>query len=311
MAFSLFNIGKSKEPVKNQVVEVPLAQIVPNRYQPRQVFDQTAIQELAQTIDEHGLLQPIILREYETGKYEIIAGERRFRAMSLLDWTKAPAIVEKMNDQETASLALIENLQRSQLSPVEEAQAYQQLMELNKLTQSALAKGMGKSQSFVANKLRLLQLITPVQNAIMDHKISERHGRAMLSLSEDQQRDILMKIVNNDWTVRQTEDEIARMQGKPVPSEVEAQKQRELFGLDEELTVKKDDAQDQPAKKKKVPKKTKKVASRVKVSDPRIAVNTIKESLKLVNDNGFETKVKETKTANGVELTITIVAPMD
>ena len=115
MAFSLFNIGKSKEPVKNQVVEVPLAQIVPNRYQPRQVFDQTAIQELAQTIDEHGLLQPIILREYETGKYEIIAGERRFRAMSLLDWTKAPAIVEKMNDQETASLALIENLQRSQL----------------------------------------------------------------------------------------------------------------------------------------------------------------------------------------------------
>lgn len=98
---------------------------------------------------------------------------------------------------------------------------------------------MGKSQSFVANKLRLLQLITPVQNAIMDHKISERHGRAMLSLSEDQQRDILMKIVNNDWTVRQTEDEIARMQGKPVPSEVEAQKQRELFGLDEELTVKK------------------------------------------------------------------------
>lgn len=95
MAFSLFNIGKSKEPVKNQVVEVPLAQIVPNRYQPRQVFDQTAIQELAQTIDEHGLLQPIILREYETGKYEIIAGERRFRAMSLLNWTKAPAIVER------------------------------------------------------------------------------------------------------------------------------------------------------------------------------------------------------------------------
>jgi ParB family transcriptional regulator, chromosome partitioning protein len=306
MAFSLFNIGKSKEPVKNQVVEVPLAQIVPNRYQPRQVFDQTAIQELAQTIDEHGLLQPIILREYEDGKYEIIAGERRFRAMSLLKWEKAPAIVEKMSDQETASLALIENLQRSQLSPVEEAQAYQKLMELNKLTQSALAKGMGKSQSFVANKLRLLQLITPVQNAIMDHKISERHGRAMLGLTEDQQRETLMKVVNNDWTVRQTEDEVARLQGKPVPSKVEAQKQRELFGLDEELTVKKGSA---PTKKGK--KATKKVASRVKVSDPRIAVNTIKKSLKLVNDNGFKTKVKETPTDNGVELTITIVAPAD
>lgn len=301
MAFSLFNLGKAKEPVKNQVIEVPLKQIVPNRYQPRQVFDQHAIQELAHTIEEHGLLQPIVLREYEDGKYEIIAGERRFRAMTLLNWTKTPAIVEQLDDQETASLALIENLQRSQLNPLEEAQAYKRLMDLNHLTQLALAKGMGKSQSFVANKLRLLQLIPPVQNAILDHKITERHGRALLSLDASEQRAVLMEIVNHDWTVRQTEDEVARRQGKPVPSEVAAQKRRELFGLDQA-----DPAAKHP--KKRQPKQHKSVAATVKVSDPRIAVNTIKKSLKLVNENGFKTQLKQTKQGDGVVLTIKIVA---
>ena len=160
MAFSLFGLGKHQaaSETKNQVVEIPVAAIVPNQYQPRKVFDQTEIQELAQTISEHGLLQPIVVREFRPGKYEIIAGERRFRAVKLLEWEKIPAIVEKMSDAESASLALIENLQRAQLSPVEEAQAYKQLMEFNNLTQAALAKGMGKSQSFVANKLRLLKL---------------------------------------------------------------------------------------------------------------------------------------------------------
>ena len=177
MAFSLFGIGKNNsDNTKNKVVEVKIDQIIPNRYQPRKVFDQDGIRELAQTIDEHGLLQPIVLREYEPAKYEIIAGERRYRAMKLLKWEKAPAIIEKMSDQETASLALIENLQRSQLSSVEEAQAYRQLMDLNHLTQSQLAKGMGKSQSFVANKLRLLRLITPVQTAILDHRINSTNS---------------------------------------------------------------------------------------------------------------------------------------
>ena len=127
------------------------------------------------------MLQPIVLREYEPAKYEIIAWNVVYRAMKFLKWEKH-LIIEKMSDQETASLALIENLQRSQLSSVEEAQAYRQLMDLNHLTQSQLAKGMGKSQSFVANKLRLLRLITPVQTAILDHRITERHGRALLDL---------------------------------------------------------------------------------------------------------------------------------
>ena len=140
MAFSLFGIGKDHSgDTKNKVVEIKVDQIIPNRYQPRKVFNQDAIRELAQTIDEHGLLQPIVVREYESAKYEIIAGERRYRAVKLLNWDTVPAIIEKMSDKETASLALIENLQRSQLSSVEEAQAYRQLMDLNHLTQAALA----------------------------------------------------------------------------------------------------------------------------------------------------------------------------
>ena len=144
MAFSLFGIGKDHSgDTKNKVVEIKVDQIIPNRYQPRKVFDQDAIRELAQTVDEHGLLQPIVVREYESAKYEIIAGERRYRAVKLLNWDTVPAIVEKMSDKETASLALIENLQRSQLSSVEEAQAYSRLMEIKHVTQAALAKGMG------------------------------------------------------------------------------------------------------------------------------------------------------------------------
>ena len=226
MAFSLFGLGKHQgtaSETKNQVVEIPVAAIVPNQYQPRKVFDQTEIQELAQTISEHGLLQPIVVREFRPGEYEIIAGERRFRAVKLLQWEKIPAIVEKMTDAESASLALIENLQRAQLSPVEEAQAYKQLMEFNHLTQAALAKGMGKSQSFVANKLRLLKLIKPVQNAILDGRITERHGRALLSLDEDQQRTLLMEIVNQHWNVRQTEDAVGQILGKPTSAEKAAQ----------------------------------------------------------------------------------------
>lgn len=237
MAFSLFGIGKDHSgDTKNKVVEIKVDQIIPNRYQPRKVFDQDAIRELAQTIDEHGLLQPIVVREYESAKYEIIAGERRYRAVKLLNWDTVPAIVEKMSDKETASLALIENLQRSQLSSVEEAQAYRRLMDLNHLTQAALAKGMGKSQSFVANKLRLLKLIKPVQTAILDHRISERHGRAMLDLDEKQQREMLMRVVNERLTVRQTEDEVARTLGRPLPSELAKQraekKRQELADLE-------------------------------------------------------------------------------
>lgn len=302
MAFSIFGLGKNHHDTKNEVVEIPLDQIEPNRYQPRQVFDEEGIQELAATIDAHGLLQPIILREYEPAKYEIIAGERRFRAMKLLQWEKAPAIVEKMNDHETASLALIENLQRSELSSVEEAQAYEKLMDLNHLTQAKLAKGVGKSQSAVANKLRLLKLIVPVQNAILDGLITERHGRALLNLNDDQQRKMLMRIVNEKLNVRQTEDEVARLQGKPLPSEVEAQKEQERLANEENVKVKK-------PKKRSVKHKPAKKASpapKIKISDPRIAMNTIKESVKMINDSGLDAELSEQTLKNAYKITIKI-----
>ncbi|MDC2828794.1 nucleoid occlusion protein [Limosilactobacillus mucosae] len=312
MAFSLFGLGKHQaaSETKNQVVEIPVAAIVPNQYQPRKVFDQTEIQELAQTISEHGLLQPIVVREFRPGEYEIIAGERRFRAVKLLEWEKIPAIVEKMSDAESASLALIENLQRAQLSPVEEAQAYKQLMEFNNLTQAALAKGMGKSQSFVANKLRLLKLIKPVQNAILDGRITERHGRALLGLDEDQQRTLLMEIVNQHWNVRETEDAVARLLGKPTSAEKAAQQALEQAA---EVSDNAEPAQasSEPAKQtaKTPAKKTrakKKQPKSIKVNDPRIAVNTIKHSIKLVKDSGVAAKVSEKDTEDSYEITIRI-----
>ncbi len=312
MAFSLFGLGKHQaaSETKNQVVEIPVAAIVPNQYQPRKVFDQTEIQELAQTISEHGLLQPIVVREFRPGEYEIIAGERRFRAVKLLEWEKIPAIVEKMSDAESASLALIENLQRAQLSPVEEAQAYKQLMEFNNLTQAALAKGMGKSQSFVANKLRLLKLIKPVQNAILDGRITERHGRALLGLDEDQQRTLLMEIVNQHWNVRETEDAVARLLGKPTSAEKAAQQALEQ-AAEASDAAEPAQASSEPAKQtaKTLAKKTrakKKQPKSIKVNDPRIAVNTIKHSIKLVKDSGVAAKVSEKDTEDSYEITIRI-----
>ncbi|MFJ6942848.1 MAG: nucleoid occlusion protein [Limosilactobacillus mucosae] len=316
MAFSLFGLGKHQgtaSETKNQVVEIPVAAIVPNQYQPRKVFDQTEIQELAQTISEHGLLQPIVVREFRPGEYEIIAGERRFRAVKLLQWEKIPAIVEKMTDAESASLALIENLQRAQLSPVEEAQAYKQLMEFNHLTQAALAKGMGKSQSFVANKLRLLKLIKPVQNAILDGRITERHGRALLSLDEDQQRTLLMEIVNQHWNVRQTEDAVAQMLGKPTSAEKAAQqavqeKASQSDAVTPSSSATENDVVAEPAAKKPAKQKRakKKQPKSIKVSDPRIAVNTIKHSIKMVKDSGVAAKVSEKDMADSYEITIRI-----
>lgn len=295
MAFSFFNFGKSDSSnSKNKVVEIKLDQIIPNRYQPRKVFDQDEIRELAQTIDEHGLLQPIVLREYEPAKYEIIAGERRYRAMKMLNWETAPAILKKMSDEESASLALIENLQRAQLSSVEEAQAYKQLMDLNHLTQLALAKGMGKSQSFVANKLRLLKLITPVQTAILDHRISERHGRALLDLDEKQQRTMLMRIVNEHLTVRQTEDEVAKVLGKPLPSE--QAKKRAVA----KTTKKKE------AGKKSTKRQPKQGKTNHRANDGRLALNTIKKSIKMATDNGFKITTEEKEIGNVYQLTIQI-----
>lgn len=212
--------GYTEEERNNHVESIQIEKIVPNRYQPRQVFDQSKINELAESIQEHGLLQPIVVRPIEEGMFEIIAGERRFRAMSSIQMTYADAIIREMSDEETAVVALIENIQRENLSAVEEAEAYQKLLELGDTTQSELAQSVGKSQSFIANKLRLLKLAPKVLDKLAEGKITERHARALLSLSKEEQEAMVQVIIDQHLNVKQTE---ARVKAKVGPEKVKAQ----------------------------------------------------------------------------------------
>ena len=198
----------------NEVVYLYLDDIIPNRFQPREVFDEKALKELAVSIREHGVIQPIIVRNVG-GKYEIIAGERRYKATALAGLTKIPAIIRNLDDKESSKVALLENLQRKNLSPIEEARTYQKILEIDQMTQEELAKTMGKSQSSVANKLRLLSLPDEVQDALLKEQISERHARTLLNIPDIQkQKEMLRKIINNKMTVRSLEEEIREMYPK-------------------------------------------------------------------------------------------------
>ena len=289
MALSFFNKKKDDKSI-NQVIKVPVSAIVPNRFQPRKVFNADNIAELASTIEQHGLLQPIILREYEDQKYEIIAGERRFRAIQNLKWAELPAIVQTMDDHETASMALIENLQREELTAVEEAQAYKDLMKLNDFTQASLAEKMGKSQSFVANKLRLLKLSQPVQEAIMNHEISERHGRSLLRLDEFKQQMILHQILAEQLTVKDTEALVNKTLN-PEPESTE-----------ETADATDDSLKEATTKAKKANDKAKKAIAH----DTRIAVNTIKKSVQMVEQSGIAVKATEEEQDDVYRITIEI-----
>ncbi len=195
----------------NEVVYLYLDDIIPNRFQPREVFDEKALKELAVSIREHGVIQPIIVRNVG-GKYEIIAGERRYKATALAGLTKIPAIIRNLDDKESSKVALLENLQRKNLSPIEEARTYQKILEIDQMTQEELAKTMGKSQSSVANKLRLLSLPDEIQDALLKEQISERHARTLLNIPDvKKQKEMLRKIINNKMTVRSVEDEIKQM----------------------------------------------------------------------------------------------------
>ncbi|MCH4390308.1 nucleoid occlusion protein [Staphylococcus haemolyticus] len=212
-------VGYIEEDRNSSVESIQIERIVPNRYQPRQVFDSSKITELAESIDEHGLLQPIVVRPIEENMYEIIAGERRFRALQSLHKSQADVIIRHMNDEETAVVALIENIQRENLSAVEEAEAYKKLLEIGGTTQSELAKSLGKSQSFIANKLRLLKLAPKVISRLREGKITERHARAVLSLKEEDQEKLIEQVISQKLNVKQTE---ARVKQKIGPEKVKA-----------------------------------------------------------------------------------------
>lgn len=256
-----------------EVVNVAIEKIVPNRYQPRTVFDDAKIEELARTIHTHGVIQPIVLRKMDDEKYEIIAGERRFRAMSKLKWSEVPAIIRNLNDKETASIALIENLQREELTAIEEAVAYQKLLKLHEITQEALAQRLGKGQSTVANKLRLLKLPEEVQEAIMKKELSERHARALMQIKEKEvQLQLMNMAIENHWNVKQLEEKVEEILNPPSKEE-----------------------------KKSVKPKRKAVSK-----DVRIALNTIKHSLSMVTKSGINIKTEEEDTEDFYQITVKI-----
>lgn len=194
--------------LEKEIFELSLDDILPNRFQPREKFDNSELEELASSIKEHGVIQPIIVRKIGD-KYEIVAGERRFRASKLAGKETIPALIRNIDDRESAKIALLENLQRKNLTPIEEAKTYQTIIKLENLTQEELANNLGKSQSAVANKLRLLNLTDEVQQALLEEKISERHARSLLNVSDpNKQVELLNKVITNRLTVKQLDDEI-------------------------------------------------------------------------------------------------------
>src|SRR5690625_849276 len=272
----LFTSGNKTEDkiVNNQedVVQLDVAQVVPNEYQPRTLFDDEKIKELAQTLQTHGMIQPIVVRKKDEETYEVIAGERRLRAAKSLGWEKISAIIRNLSDTETASIALIENIQREELSVIEEAKAYEQLLAMHELTQEALAQRLGKSQSTVANRIRLLSLPERVQEALMERVITERHARALMKLKEEALILVYFdQVIENELNVRETEELV-----------------NAHFETEEE---------EKPKKRRKA-----KFISK----DIRIATNTIKQSLQMIKDTGIDVESEEEELDDYYQITIRV-----
>lgn len=195
---------------ERKVVQLNVDDILPNRFQPRIKFNEDAILELSESIKEHGVIQPIVVRQIDD-KYEIIAGERRYKASLMAGKQTIPAIITDLNDRDSAEVALIENVQRKDLTPIEEAVSYKKILDMGYLTQEALADKLGKTQSTIANKLRLLNLDEDVQEALLEEQISERHARSLLRLPIDMQAEVVHKIIQDRMTVRKTDEYIKKI----------------------------------------------------------------------------------------------------
>ncbi|MGI6473163.1 MAG: nucleoid occlusion protein [Thermoactinomyces vulgaris] len=264
--FGLKEKEQEQEVHPDQVMQIPVNEIEPSPYQPRTIFDEERIDELCQTIRMHGVIQPVVVRRTERC-YELVAGERRLRAVKKLGLDRIPAVIREMDDHQAAAASLIENLQREELTAIEEAHAYQRLMEVHQLTQEGLAQKLGKGQSTIANKLRLLQLPAEVQEALQKRMITERHARALLPLKEGfLQKQVLEEILAKGWNVKQTEERVKKLLVK------ETKKQQ--------------------AKRKSVTR------------DFRIAMNTIRQSVDLVKKTGMDVMVDEREHEHFVEVVI-------
>ncbi|KKI89504.1 plasmid partitioning protein ParB [Bacillus sp. SA1-12] len=210
------------------VQDLKLKEIRPNPYQPRKVFDQEAINELKESILQHGILQPIVVRKSIKG-FEIVVGERRFRAAKEAKLSVIPAVIRDFSEQQMMELALLENLQREDLTPIEEAQAYQALMEKLNLTQEVLAKRLGKSRPHIANHIRLLSLPEKIQHFISEGKLSMGHGRTLLGLKNKEKLNPLVeKIIREQLNVRQVELLVQQLNN--VPRETKKKKpEKDVF----------------------------------------------------------------------------------
>ncbi|CAM3588726.1 nucleoid occlusion protein [Brevibacillus invocatus] len=267
----IFGLGEKTD--NEEISQIPVEDIVPNPYQPRTVFDDEKIDELCQTIRTHGLIQPIVVRVRD-GRYELIAGERRLRATKKLGMERIPAIVKEFNDAQTASIALIENLQREGLTAIEEAVAYQKLIDLHNLTQESLAQRLGKGQSTVANKLRLLNLPQPIQDSLMARQLTERHARALIPLKDETlQLKVMQEILEREWNVKQTEVRVKQLL----------------------------EADDKPKKEKDSRPKWKAFSR-----DARIAINTVRQSIDMVMQTGLPVHTDEEDHEEFYQFTIRI-----
>ena len=262
--------GISNDIDKNEIKNLDLESITPNPFQPRRVFDNTQLEELAQSIKDFGVLQPILVRKIGTG-YELVAGERRFRASQLAGLKTIPAIVKNLSDKEIAEMALIENLQREDLNYFEEAEGYARLMKEFGITQDEIAKRMGKSQSTIANKLRLLNLPENVRKEISINVITERHARALLKLEDEKlQLQVLNTIYTKNLNVRQTDELVEQLL---ITNETQA--------------------------KEKNKRKMKKI-----FKDMRLYLNTIRSAVKTIREAGLEADINENDYDDYLEVVI-------
>ena len=216
---------------------LPISQVESCAGQPRKHFDQEKLEELAESIRQHGIIQPLTVRKLSSGYYQIIAGERRWRAARLAGLTEVPAVIIEADDRKAMELAMIENLQREDLSPMEEAEGYKMLVEDYGLTQEQAAQRVGKSRSAVANALRLLALSPALRQMVEDGRLSAGHARALLPLAAALQEQAAATVLKNDLSVRQTEQLVKRLQAAPKPEKKPsptvnyvAEAERELSG---------------------------------------------------------------------------------
>lgn len=258
------------------VFQIPIHLIQPNPSQPRRVFDEGMLNELASSISQYGIMQPISIRKIMPNVYELVAGERRLRAAKLLDMATIPALIVNVTEKDSAVLALIENLQRENLNYMEEAKGYDHLIKDYNLKQQELAKQLGKGQSTIANKLRLLQLSPEIQEQLMAHQLSERHARALLKLtSEPLQLKAMAAVIKGQLNVKETEKLILQMTQND----------------------------DDPAKKEEKP-----MIKRY-LKDIRLFTNTIKQAVDMVQSSGLDIDYKIKQTDESYEIHISI--PMD